>query len=69
MLHTIAAIVTATTVVLTQSVVFAQRSSPKPDRGGDYYSHTSDWEVKSSSLSCRSGPGSQYRVICHKLRL
>lgn len=56
-------VATAATLLLTQSVAFAQRSSPKPDRRGDYYDFTPDWEVKSSSLNCRSGAGTRYRII------
>ena len=68
-MHITLAVVTAATITLTQSVVFAQRSSPRPDRQGDYYSLDNsgsasvNWEVKSTTLNCRSGPSTRYRIL------
>lgn len=62
MVYKILAVATTATLFLTQSVAFAQRVSPSPDRLGNYYSYTPNWEVKSSALNCRSGPGTEFAI-------
>ncbi|MEP0873304.1 SH3 domain-containing protein [Trichocoleus desertorum AS-A10] len=52
----------ATAMVLLPYPAFAQA---RPDSRGDYYSWGGSWivAINSGSLNCRSGPGTNYRII------
>lgn len=60
-------VVSATSIFLLYSVVLAQSDLPSPNRQGDYYNGAwNSWLVvdrNRAGLNCRSGVGSNYRVV------
>ncbi|HLP91395.1 MAG TPA: hypothetical protein VK184_22785 [Nostocaceae cyanobacterium] len=58
------ALITAS-ISTVSSVVLAQSGMPRANRQGDYYDYNSRYwiVIDTTGLNCRSGPGSNYRIV------
>src|SRR4028119_131498 len=65
MFRHLALVAIATSISTVSSAVLAQSDLPRPNRQGDYYYGAwSSWMVvERVGLNCRSGAGSNYRVV------